>query len=91
MTFSILVEASDGRFEASLAGVPGLCVVEPTRSEAITALKAEIEQRIARGELVTLEIEAGSVSSLAGKYRTDSTLRDICDTAYQRRDAEHES
>jgi len=91
MTFPILIEASDGQFAASLAGVPGVCVVKPTRSQAITALKAEIEQRIARGDLAPLEIEAVSVSSLAGKYRTDPTLHDICDTAYQRRDAEHDA
>ncbi len=88
MAFPVLVEASDGQFAASLVGAPDVRVVCPTRSEAIAALQAEIAQRIARGELLSLEVETGGVSSLAGKFRTDPTLRDICDEAYKIRDTE---
>lgn len=52
------------------------------------ALKAVIEQRIATGELLSLEVETTGISSLAGKYEADPTLRAICDEAYQLRDAE---
>jgi hypothetical protein len=89
MTFPVLIEANDGQFAASLLGAPNVRVVEPTRSQAIAALKAEIEQRIQLGELLSLEIELVGVLSLAGKYSTDPTLREICDSAYQLRDAEH--
>ena len=41
-----------------------------TRSEAISALQVEIAQRIARGKLLSLEVEERGVSSLAGKYRS---------------------
>jgi len=88
MTFPILVEACDGQFAASLVGVPKVRVVAPTRSQAIDALKAEIEHRVALGELLSLDVEAIGVSSLAGKYGTDPTLRAICEDAYRRRDAE---
>ncbi len=88
MTFPVLVEACDGQFAASLVGVPNVRVVGPTRSQAIAALKAEIEHRVALGELLSLDIETIGVSSLAGKYDTDPTLRTICDEAYQARDAE---
>jgi hypothetical protein len=44
MTFPVLVEAHNGQFAASLAGVLGLRVVESTRSQAIAALRAEIQQ-----------------------------------------------
>ncbi len=88
MTFPILVKARKGQFAASLAGAPSVRVVESTRSEAIDALKSEIRQRIDRGELLSVEIEADGVSSLAGKYRDDPTLAEICDEAYQLRDAD---
>ncbi len=65
MTFPVVVEACDGQFAASLVGVPKVRVVGPTRSQAINALKAVIEQRIAIGELLSLEIETTGVSSLA--------------------------
>ncbi len=88
MTFPILVKARGGQFAASLAGAPNVRVVEPTRSEAIDALKSKIRQRVDRGELLSLEIETEGVSSLAGTYRDDPTLGEICDEAYQLRDAE---
>ncbi len=58
MTFPILVKARGGQFAASLAGAPNVRVVEPTRSEAIDALKSEIRQRVDSGELLSLEIES---------------------------------
>jgi hypothetical protein len=88
MTFPIVVEARDGQFAASLAGVPTVGVIGPTRSQAIDALKKELEHRVARGELLSLDIETIGVSSLAGKYEADPTLRTICDEAYQLRDTE---
>ncbi len=88
MTFPVVVEACDGQFTASLVGVPNVRVVGPTRSQAIDALKMVIEHRIALGELLSLEIETTGVSSLAGKYETDPTLRTICEEAYQLRDVE---
>ncbi len=88
MTFPILVKARGGQFAASLAGAPNVRVEEPTRSKAIDALKSEIRRRVDRGELLAVEIEAEGVSSLAGKYRDDPTLAEICAEVYQLRDAE---
>ena len=88
MTFPVVVEACDGQFAASLVGVPNARVVSPTRAQAIDALKAVIAQRIATGELLSLEVETTGISSLAGKYEADPTLRAICDEAYKLRDAE---
>lgn len=88
MTFPIVVEANDGQFAASLVGVPNVRVIGPTRSQAIDGLKEELEQRVALGELLSLDIETIGVSSLAGKYEADPTLRTICDEAYQLRDVE---
>ena len=90
MTLPLLVEAYDDQFTASLIRVPNVRVVGPTRSQAVDALKAVIEHRIAPGELLSLEIDAIGVSSLASKYNADPTLRTICDDAYQMRDAERD-
>jgi hypothetical protein len=90
MTFPIIIESTEGRFTATLAGAPDMCVVGATRSEAIGALEAEIKHRIRRGDLLPLEIKAIDVSDLAGKYSGDPTLRDICDDALRQRDAELE-
>ncbi len=88
ISFPIVVEAVDGQFEASLIGVPNVRVVKPNRAQAIAGLKAEIQQRVALGELLSLEIDTVSVSDLAGKYGSDPTLRQICNEAIQLRDAE---
>ena len=87
MTFPVLVEAQNGHFTASLAGVPNLSVTEATRTQAIAALKAELQQRIEQGELVSLEVDTIGVSDLAGIFSDDPTLREICEQAYQMRDA----
>jgi hypothetical protein len=87
MNFPIFVEAVNGQFAASLIGAPNVRVVRPNRAQAIAGLKAEIQQRVALGELLSLEIDAVSISSLAGKYGSDPTLLEICDEAYQLRDA----
>ena len=88
MTFPVLLERYDGQFVASLVGAPNVRAVEPTRSQAISAREAEIHQRIELGELLSLEIDTIGISNIAGKYSTDSTLREIRDNAYQIRDAE---
>lgn len=88
MSFPIFVEAVNGQFAASLIGGPNVRVVKPSRAEAIAELRSQIQQRVELGELVSLEIDAVSVSDMAGKYASDPTLRQISDEAYQLRDAE---
>lgn len=88
MTFPILIETDDGQFAASLIGAPEVRVVEATRAQAIAELQEELRQRVQLGELLALEVEPLGVSDLAGKYRDDPTLREICAQAYEMRDAE---
>jgi hypothetical protein len=90
MTFPILVEPSDGQFAASLLGEPKLRVIGRTRSQALDALKMEIERRVAIGELLSMEIDTIGVTNLAGKYETDPTLRTICSESYARRDSDRD-
>jgi predicted RNase H-like HicB family nuclease len=69
MTFPGVVEACDGQYAASLVGVPNVRVVGPTRSQAIDALKEELEHRVARGELLSLDPETIGVSSFGREVR----------------------
>lgn len=88
MTFPVLVEKCDGQFSATLVGVPGVRAMEPSRSQALAGLRAEIEKRIELGRLTSLEIDPVGVSALAGTYSDDPTLREISDGAYQMRNAD---
>jgi hypothetical protein len=88
MTFPVLVHPSNGQFEATLVGAPDVRATAGTREQALAALESAIAQRLDRGDLVALEIRRRGLAGLFGKYRDDPTLREICDQAYQEREAD---
>ncbi len=88
MRFPVIVHPSDGLFEAALAGAPDVRATAPTREEALAALELAIVKRLDQGELVALEVRGRGLAGLFGKYRNDPTLREICEIAYQERDAD---
>jgi len=88
MTFPVQVETSNGCFTAKLVGAPDVRATAATRAEAIVALEACIQQRLAKGELVELEIGRLGVSGLAGIFADDPTLREIREEAYRLRASE---
>lgn len=88
MTFSVIVSPFEDNYAAALVGEPEVRAVGRTREAAIAALKAEVAQRVDRGELITLDIDSIGITSLAGKYSDDPTLEGICADAYRERDAE---
>lgn len=88
MTFPVMVQSIAGRFEATLLGAPEVRATGETRAMAIAAIESLIEQRVQRGELVTVEIGRKGLMGLFGKYGDDPTLQDICDEAYRERDAD---
>lgn len=88
MTVPIVVESTDGQFAASVVGVAHARATAPTREQAINALKADLDARVNRGEPQFIELSPIGLTSLAGKYADDPTLRDICEQAYRERDAE---
>jgi hypothetical protein len=88
MTFSVLVEPHEGWFAASLAGAPEVRGVAPTREEAIAALENQLANRIAQGELLSVEIADTGVVGMAGAFADDPCLREIIAEAYRERDTE---
>ena len=88
MTFSEIVHPAAGQFEATLVGAPEVRATASTRDGALTALESVIAKRLDEGELVQLEVRRRGLAGLFGKFRDDPTLREICEEAYQERDAE---
>jgi hypothetical protein len=79
MTFPVTVYPSHGQFEAAMVGAPDVRVTAPTREEALAALESAIAKRLDQGELVALDVRPRGLAGLFGRYRDDSTLREICD------------
>jgi predicted RNase H-like HicB family nuclease len=88
MNFPVIVRPSNGQFEATLVGAPGVHATASTRQDALAKLESAITERLNQGELVALEVRSGGLTGLFGKYSDDPTLREICDTAYHERDAD---
>jgi hypothetical protein len=88
MTVPVLIQPSDGQYAASLVGSPDLRCVRPSKDAALAALQERLAEKIESGELVNLELSAGSVSTLAGRFADDPVLQDICDEIYRQRDAD---
>jgi hypothetical protein len=90
MTFAILVERCNGQFAAKLVGEEATRTVRPTRDEALAAMTAELQQRVRRGELLSVEIPRGGVMAVAGKFADDPTLPDLCADIYAERDRQRD-
>jgi hypothetical protein len=88
MMLPVLVRPVDGQFAATLVGAPDVRATASTYVEALAALQAVIEQLFGQGELVALEVGRRGVAGLAGTYRDDPTLREICDEAYRQRSSQ---
>lgn len=90
MTVPILIEQADGQFAARLVGQGHVCVIRPTREEALDAMKSELQERIRHGELVVVDLPDDGVVGLIGKYADDPSLSDICAEAYAERDRDRD-
>lgn len=58
MTVNVLVQPSSEKgYTAAVLGWPDLAVEAQTKEEALEKLRAELTRRLAKGEIVSLEIE----------------------------------
>ena len=87
MSFPIWVHQENGHFRASLLGSPDLCVTAPTRETALAQMHTLLQDRYRSGELVMMNVQP-DLMDLAGKYKDDETLTEICEEIYRQRDAE---
>jgi len=88
MTIRIAIERTNGRFTAFVPGVPALRAEAASHEQAIALVKEALTERVRQGELSFLDLELGGLSTLAGRFAADPTLREICEEAYRLRDAE---
>ncbi|MBI1902320.1 MAG: hypothetical protein HYS13_14565 [Planctomycetia bacterium] len=86
-----LIERCGDQFSASVLGEPKIRAVAATRDEAIAALRRQLEDRVARGDLVEIEFGPRGWHDLIGKFADDPTLREICEEAYRQRDEDRDS
>lgn len=88
MSFPVFVHQDNGHFVATLVGSPEVRVTAATRASAIAQMQTALEERFAQGELVFLEVPSDGFMSLAGKYKDDDSMTEICEEIYRQRDAE---
>jgi hypothetical protein len=88
MTVPVLIEETNGQYEAKLAGEPSLRAVAATRSDAISALKRQLQSKESKGELCWLSLNPTPISDLAGTWADRDDLDEMVAEIYRQRDAE---
>lgn len=89
MTVPVLIEQTNGQYEAKLAGEPSLRAVASTRDEAIRNLRTVLTGQYDRGKMIFLTLPTGmAISQSAGAFRDDETLDEMVAEIYRQRDAE---
>ena len=88
MKVPVVVETANGHCVASVVGTLDLRASAPTREEAISRLRAVVQDRVSAGAFVMLEVAEPDIMDVFGAFKDDPTLQDICDEAYRERDAE---
>ena len=77
MQYQVLVRSqSDDLFTAAVLGMAD-CVAEGrTREEAIANAKRALVERLARGEIVTIEVEDADIAPIAARKATGAVWRE---------------
>ena len=90
MTYEVLIRKTDGRFTATVLGLPDCKVEAPSRSEAIQRAREAVSSLVADGEIVQIEIprrsHLASVASFVGMWAEDETFEEFVEAmaAYRR-------
>lgn len=82
----VLVESNNGRFTASYGSHPTLSAEGASREEAVSTLEAELRSKVARGEMVFINVPKHAVTDFAGSFRDDPEFDEIVREAYRLRD-----
>jgi hypothetical protein len=91
MTIPVWVEQNNGAYRATVPGVPEVHAEAATADQAVSAVTAQLRNRMTTGQLVFVDIGFVGISGLAGKYKDDPALREICAEAYRLRDEERDA
>ncbi|BAY80170.1 hypothetical protein NIES25_66580 (plasmid) [Nostoc linckia NIES-25] len=81
VSYSVLVEAKEGGYQATVWGLPDCQVFSATREEALQNLHELVNSRFQNLEIVTQEIAAAKSEhpwmKFAGKYKDDPQFDDM--------------
>ena len=81
LNYSVLVEAKEGGYQATVWGLPDCQVFAQTREDALNNLHEIVKTRLKNVEIVTQEIEAPETEhpwmKFAGKYKDDPQFDDM--------------
>ncbi len=89
MSFPVFIHQDNGHFIATLVGAPEVRVESLTREGALAEMQTILERRVSRGELMLLDVAPKlGIMAIAGKFKDDDSLREICEEIYRQRDAE---
>ena len=96
MTYNVLVEENGGdNFQATVLGMPDCRVVAATRDQALARLQEALAQRLAKAEIVEVEVELPqqavrkehSWKRFAGMFENDPLFEEVLeDIEAQRRE-----
>lgn len=85
MQYQVFVQSqADNQFIASVLGIPNCVALGRTKEEAIAKAKTTLAEKLAHGELVTIDIDSQSVSQdhdpwlkHMGIFANDPTFEDF--------------
>jgi predicted RNase H-like HicB family nuclease len=81
LNYSVLVEATEGGYQATVWGLPDCQVFAQTREDALNNLHEVVKIRLQNAEIVVQEIEAPKTEhpwmKFAGKYKDDPQFDDM--------------
>ncbi|MDZ7960614.1 MAG: type II toxin-antitoxin system HicB family antitoxin [Aulosira sp. DedQUE10] len=81
VNYSVLVEAKEGRYQATVWGLPEFQVFAQTREEALNNLHELVNTRLQNVEIVTQEIEASKSEhpwmKFAGMFKDDPMFDEV--------------
>lgn len=90
MTLPVVVEEKDGSFVASVLGSPELRATADRREAAVASLRADLDGRMTRGELATIEVASPGRPRTGRRYtpEQEAELLRQMEEAYRERDEE---
>jgi hypothetical protein len=91
MSITAIFEKTNGKYSATVAGIPWLRADGASQDDVVRSLTDQVRDGLANGSVILLDVESKGLSGIAGTYRDDPSLQDICDEAYQLRDAERDA
>jgi hypothetical protein len=91
MTVPVWVEQQNGKYTATVLGAPQVRAEAATREQVVTLVTAQLRTAIEHGQVVLVDPGFVGISGIAGKFKDDPTLHEICEEAYRLRDAERDT